>query len=60
VREALLADLPRLRLLHEQLYPEHGATDERIAAEAWEAITATPGRSIHVAEIGGVVIGTRT
>jgi len=58
VREALLGDLPRLRLLHEQLYPEHGATDERIAAEAWGAIAATPGRSIYVAEVGGVVVGT--
>ena len=58
VRAAVLEDLRRIRLLHEQLYPEHGPTDEHVAAEAWRVIAATPGRSIYVGEVGGVVVGT--
>lgn len=57
VRAAQVDDLGRIRSLHGQLYPELGVTGERIAA-AWAVIAATPGRSIHVAEVGGVVVGT--
>jgi GNAT superfamily N-acetyltransferase len=58
VREAVVGDLPRIRLLHGQLYPEHGLTDERIAAEAWRVIAATLGRSIYVGEVGGAIVAT--
>jgi GNAT superfamily N-acetyltransferase len=58
VREASKGDLPRLRSLHKQLYRELGATAEHVAAEAWGAIAATPGRTIYVADVGGVVVGT--
>ncbi len=58
VRQAVSADLPRIRALHGQLYPEHGLTDERVAVDAWRLTAATPGRSIHVGEVGGVVVGT--
>ncbi len=58
VRQAVIGDLARIRVLHGQLYPEHGLTDERLAADVWRVITATPGRFIHVAEVGGVVVGT--
>jgi GNAT superfamily N-acetyltransferase len=58
VREAVIGDLPRIRVLHGQLYPEHELTDERTAANAWQVIATTPGRSIHVGEVGGLVVGT--
>jgi len=57
VREAVAEDLPRLRWLHHQLYPEHEATDERVAAAAWANIAETPGRSVYVAEVAGAVVG---
>lgn len=58
MRNALIGDLPRLRMLHQQLYPEYDITDERVAEANWRAIEETPGRSIYVAELGSLIVGT--
>lgn len=58
VRHATAEDLPTLRLLHHQLYPEYDATDEGTAENAWKAIVETPGRSVYIAELGALVVGT--
>jgi GNAT superfamily N-acetyltransferase len=58
VRAAVAADLPALRALYRQLYPELDPPDGAAVDGAWAATLATPGRTVLVGVIHDRVVGT--
>ncbi len=58
VRAAGHDDLPDAVRLYQQLHPELDLRVDEAVAAAWAATLATPGRTVLLAEVGGVVVGT--
>lgn len=58
MRTAARQDLDALLRLYAQLYPEVERPTSVEDAAIWEAIQATPGRKVLVAELAGRVVGT--
>ncbi len=58
VRTAVHDDLTDAVRLYRQLYPEVDLRVDEAVAAAWAATLATPDRTVLLAEVGGVVVGT--
>ncbi|MFF2065695.1 GNAT family N-acetyltransferase [Streptomyces sp. NPDC058200] len=58
VRSADRADLPFLLGLYRELNPDDAPLPAETAGAVWSAIAAQQGRTVLVAERGGVVVGT--
>jgi GNAT superfamily N-acetyltransferase len=57
-RSAVEGDLPVLLLLYAELHPDDPALPLEVALDNWRAIESHAGRTVLVAESGGVVVGT--
>ena len=58
VRSATVDDLPAVLHLYEQLYPGLAVRAGSRTEHAWAMTLATPQRTVLVAEVEGVVVGT--
>lgn len=58
IRAATTEDLPAILGLYAELHPDDPVPSPQSVQRAWSAIQAQPGRTILVAEVGAVVVGT--
>ncbi|QUQ63832.1 GNAT family N-acetyltransferase [Kutzneria sp. CA-103260] len=58
IRSAVEADLPALLALYAELHPADPTLTPAVALRAWRAIEAQAGRTVLLAEVDAVAVGT--